>query len=133
MTVPATRSDSYRSRVAADAVGVIDHRIRVVVAVHTLEVRAALFVALSGESLVEIVGSGATSAELATFSRSLQPDVAVVEAGLSHLTASQLAGSTGLPSSRVLVVPNPRWPQDDAFPVVLETDDLAQLIVRHAQ
>ncbi|MGA7690270.1 MAG: hypothetical protein WCA29_13690 [Jiangellales bacterium] len=118
---------------AADAVGVIDHRIRVVVAVHTLEVRAALFVALSGESLVEIVGSGATSAELATFSRSLQPDVAVVEAGLSHLTASQLAGSTGLPSSRVLVVPNPRWPQDDAFPVVLETDDLAQLIVRHAQ
>ena len=53
--------------------------VRVVVAVASRELKAALFVALSADPEVEIVATASTMAELVTYSRAFRPDVAVVE------------------------------------------------------
>lgn len=56
---------------------------RVVVAVHTREVKTALFLALSGMDAVTIVATATSTAELVSYCRSFQPDVAIFEHGLA--------------------------------------------------
>jgi len=55
---------------------------RLVVAVHSREMKTALFLALSGVEVIEIVATANTTAELVTFWRAFRPDVAIVESGL---------------------------------------------------
>jgi DNA-binding NarL/FixJ family response regulator len=56
---------------------------RLLVAVHSRNVRKALFLALSGIEQVAIVGTATTTAELASLNRALAPGLVVVEVGLS--------------------------------------------------
>ena len=55
---------------------------RVVVAVHSREVKAGLFLALSGVDSLTIVASASSSAELVTYCRTFRPEIAIVERGL---------------------------------------------------
>jgi DNA-binding NarL/FixJ family response regulator len=54
----------------------------VVVAVHSREVKTALFVALNGVETVTIVAVAGSTAELVSYCQTFRPDVAIVEAGL---------------------------------------------------
>ena len=56
---------------------------RLLIAVHSRDVRRALFLALSGIERVAIVGTATTTAELLSLCRALDPGLVVVEAGLS--------------------------------------------------
>jgi len=55
---------------------------RLVVAVHSREVKTALFLALSGIEALEIVATATSTAELVSYCRAFRPDVAVVESDL---------------------------------------------------
>ena len=55
---------------------------RLVVAVHSREVKTALFLALDGLVSITIVATATSTAELVTYYRAFRPDVAVVESGL---------------------------------------------------
>ncbi len=55
---------------------------RLVVAVHSREVKTALFLALNGLMAITIVATATSTAELVTYYRAFRPDVAVVESGL---------------------------------------------------
>lgn len=54
----------------------------VIVAVHSREVKTALFVALNGVETVAIVAVAGSTAELVSYCQTFRPDVAIVEAGL---------------------------------------------------
>jgi DNA-binding NarL/FixJ family response regulator len=54
----------------------------VVVAVHSREVRAALFIALNAIPAVTIAATAASSSELTNYCHAFHPDIAIVEAGL---------------------------------------------------
>jgi DNA-binding NarL/FixJ family response regulator len=56
--------------------------LRLVVAVHTREVKTALFLALNGLMAITIVATATSTAELVSYCRAFRPDVAVVESGL---------------------------------------------------
>ena len=58
--------------------------VRVVVAVHSREVKASLFLALNGLDAVVIVGVASSTAELVSYCRALAPNVALIEGGLSR-------------------------------------------------
>ena len=58
------------------------HAMRLVVAVHSREVKTALFLALSGLDTVTIVATATSTAELVSYCRAFRPDVVVVERGL---------------------------------------------------
>ena len=55
---------------------------RLVVAVHSREVKTALFLALNGLISITIVATATSTAELVSYCRAFRPDVAVVESGL---------------------------------------------------
>ena len=55
---------------------------RLVVAVHSREVKTALFLALNGLDMVTIVATATSTAELVSYCRAFRPDVVVVERGL---------------------------------------------------
>ncbi len=55
---------------------------RLVVAVHSREVKTALFLALNGLDTVTIVATATSTAELVSYCRAFRPDVVVVERGL---------------------------------------------------
>ncbi len=54
-------------------------KIRLLLAIFTRELKTAFFLALSDKSNIQIKGTASNTAELLTFSRSLQPDVIVLE------------------------------------------------------
>ncbi len=56
--------------------------LRLVVAVHSREVKTALFLALNGLMSITIVATATSTAELVSYSRAFRPDVAIVESGL---------------------------------------------------
>jgi len=58
------------------------HTMRLVVAVHSREVKTALFLALNGLDTVTIVATATSTAELVSYCRAFRPDVVVVERGL---------------------------------------------------
>jgi DNA-binding NarL/FixJ family response regulator len=58
---------------------------RLVVAVHSREVKTALFLALNGLDTVTIVATATSTAELVSYCRAFRPDVVVVERGLPGL------------------------------------------------
>jgi DNA-binding NarL/FixJ family response regulator len=55
---------------------------RAVVAAKSREVKAALFVAMSGREDIEIVASATSAAETVTFCRAFRPDILILEAKL---------------------------------------------------
>lgn len=55
---------------------------RVVVAIHSREVKTGLFHALNGLDTVTIVATATSTAELESYCRSFRPDVIIVERGL---------------------------------------------------
>jgi chemotaxis response regulator CheB len=54
----------------------------VVVATHSREVRAALFIALNAIPAITIAATAASSSELTNYCHAFHPDVAIVEGGL---------------------------------------------------
>ena len=56
--------------------------LRLVVAVHSREVKTALFLSLNGIGAITIVATATSTGELVSYSRAFRPDVAVVESGL---------------------------------------------------
>jgi DNA-binding NarL/FixJ family response regulator len=54
----------------------------VVVATHSREVRAALFIALNTIPSITIAATAASSSELTNYCHAFHPDIAIVEAGL---------------------------------------------------
>lgn len=103
-------------------------RTRVVVGVHSVEVREAVFLALAGDDAVQLVGMSVTAAELATSCRALRPDIVVVQEGLSGRTVPELAAAADLPITRVLVIPRPDNPASPPGDVTRDLRDLASLI-----
>jgi DNA-binding NarL/FixJ family response regulator len=79
---------------------------RLLIAVHSRDVRRALFLALSGIEQVAIVGTATTTAELLSLCTALAPSAVVVEAGLPGEPLENLLGSIeGLRlDSRVLIL-----------------------------
>jgi DNA-binding NarL/FixJ family response regulator len=55
---------------------------RLVIAVHSREVKTALFLALNGIDSITIVATATSTAELVSYWRAFRPDVAIVENGL---------------------------------------------------
>ena len=55
---------------------------RLVVGIHSREVKTALFLALSALTGVTIVATATSTAELASYVRAFLPDVSVIEGGL---------------------------------------------------
>ncbi|MGI9665727.1 MAG: hypothetical protein ACR2N2_01325 [Acidimicrobiia bacterium] len=80
--------------------------IRVVVGIRSREVRTALFVALDSLQGMHVVGSATSAAETTTLCRTLKPDVAILEQGLSDWELDDLLDSVVEPigSGTVLVV-----------------------------
>jgi DNA-binding NarL/FixJ family response regulator len=56
--------------------------VEVVVATHSREVRAALFIALNTIPSITIAATAASSSELTNYCHAFHPDIAIVEAGL---------------------------------------------------
>jgi DNA-binding NarL/FixJ family response regulator len=79
---------------------------RLLIAVHSRDLRRALFLALNGIERVAIVGSATTTVELLSLWRALVPGVVVVEAGLPGQPLEDLMSSVeGLRlDCRVLIV-----------------------------
>ncbi|MGI9586086.1 MAG: hypothetical protein ACR2N7_10900, partial [Acidimicrobiia bacterium] len=77
---------------------------RLVVAVHSRDVKTALFLALNGVEFVDIVATATNAAELASYCRSFRPDVAIVETSLPGSPLrdglEQIEASTG----RILLI-----------------------------
>lgn len=72
------------------------------VGVGSRDVRSALFVALDALDGLRVVGSGTSAAEVITLCRTLQPEVVVVEDGLSDWALEDLLDA----------VVNPAWSGD---------------------
>jgi DNA-binding NarL/FixJ family response regulator len=60
----------------------LETSMRLLIAVHSRDVRRALFLGLNGIESVTIVGTATTAAELLSLCRALAPGVVIVEAGL---------------------------------------------------
>ena len=55
---------------------------RLVVAVHSREIKTALFLALNGLATITIVATATSTAELISYCRNFEPDIVIVERGL---------------------------------------------------
>lgn len=79
---------------------------RLVVAVHSREVKTALFLALNGINGITIVATATSTAELVSYCRAFRPDVVIVESGLPGRplgeTMPQLGDSMG--AGQILVI-----------------------------
>jgi len=77
-----------------------------VIAVHTKEVRTGLFLALNKHPSITIVASATTTAELVSYCRAFEPDVAIVENRLPGRTMHEsLSEATeASPNSRFLLI-----------------------------
>lgn len=65
-------------------------QISLLLAIFTRELKTAFFLALSDESNLQIIATASNTAELSTFSRSLQPNVIVLEWDLPGKPMSEL-------------------------------------------
>jgi hypothetical protein len=63
--------------------------VRAIVAVHSREVKTALFLALDGLHSATIVATATTTAELSSYCRTFRPDVAIIEHGLPGWTLGE--------------------------------------------
>lgn len=63
---------------------------RLVVGVHSREVKAALFLALNGLDDVTIVATAASTAELTSYCRTFEPDVVIFERALPGRPAAEI-------------------------------------------
>ena len=79
---------------------------RVIVGIGNREVRASLFLALDSIDGLRVVGSATSAAEVVTLCRTLHPDVAIIEDGLSDWVLSDLLDAIVLPllSGTVLLI-----------------------------
>ena len=82
---------------------------RVVVAVHSREVKTSLFLALNGVDEVSIVATANSTAELVSYGRALTPTFALVETGLPGRPLDEALAqlSEEAPECRVLLVKGP--------------------------
>ena len=80
--------------------------VRVVVAVHSREVKTSLFLALNGLDDVAIVATANSTAELVSYTRALTPTFALVEIGLPGRPIGEVIEKLheDAPGCRVLVV-----------------------------
>ena len=78
----------------------------VVVAAHSREVRTALFIALNAIPSITIAATATSSAELTSFCRAFQPEIAIVEGGLPGSPLSEfLSAFESLDApARILVI-----------------------------
>jgi hypothetical protein len=81
-------------------------QIHVILATHSREVQAALFHSLNTISMVTIVATGTSTAELVNYSHAFRPDVVIVESGLPGLPLRDVLIELGtlLPMPRVLLI-----------------------------
>ena len=95
--------------------------VRVIVGIGNREVRASMFLALDSIEALRVVGSATSAAEVITLFRTLHPDVAIVEEGLSDWALPDLLDAIVAPawSGIVLLVS-----QDDATDVVEKYDNV---------
>jgi DNA-binding NarL/FixJ family response regulator len=70
---------------------------RVIVGIGNRDVRAALFLALDSIESLRVVGSATSAAEIVTLCRTLHPDVAVLEQGLSDWPLAELLDAVVVP------------------------------------
>mgnify|MGYP001811717678 CR=1 FL=1 len=80
--------------------------VRVVVAVHSREVKTSLFLALNGIDDVAIVATANSTAELVSYTRALTPTFVLVETGLPGRPIGEVIEKLRevAPESRVMVV-----------------------------
>lgn len=80
--------------------------VRVVVAVHSREVKTSLFLALNGLDDVTIVATANSTAELVSYTRALTPTFALVETGLPGRPLGEVIEKLheDAPECRVMVV-----------------------------
>lgn len=79
---------------------------RLVLAVHSREVKAALFLALNGLDAVTIVATATSTAELTSYCRTLEPDVVIFERGLPGRPSAEILTDLGqsLPDCRIQLI-----------------------------
>jgi chemotaxis response regulator CheB len=65
-------------------------QMRVVVAVHSREVKTALFLALNAIPSIEIVATATSTAEVESYCRTFRPDIVIVESDLPGRPVSEL-------------------------------------------
>ncbi|MFC2153138.1 hypothetical protein ACFLQ7_00705 [Actinomycetota bacterium] len=95
--------------------------VRVIVGIGNREVRASMFLALDSIEALRIVGSATSAAEVVTLCRTLHPDVAIVEEGLSGWALPDLLAAIVAPAwSGTLLLLS----QDDVTEVVEEYDNV---------
>ena len=101
-----------------------EHPARIVIAVHTKEVRTGLFLALNGHPSISIVATATTTAELVSYCRAFEPDAAIVETHLPGRTMHEALreATNASPDSRFLLIddntavqPEVRPPQIEVF------------------
>ncbi len=80
--------------------------VRLVVAVHSREVKTALFLALNGFDDITIVATATSTAELTSYCRTFEPDVVIFERGLpGRPTAETLTDlRDSLPGCRIQMI-----------------------------
>lgn len=79
---------------------------RTVVAVHSREVKTAIFIALNAIPSVSIVATATSTSELIGYSHAFRPDVAIIEDGLSGKPLSDVLEEVerSMTNGRILVI-----------------------------
>ena len=109
---------------------------RLVVAVHTREVKAALFLALNGLDVVNIVATATSTAELRSYCRTFEPDVVIFERGLpGRPTAETLTDlRKSLPDCRIQMIDESGGGKNEqGVPEVEVFNDLDHLIAGYPE
>lgn len=104
--------------------------VRLLIAVHTREVKAGLFLSLNGHPSATIVATATTTAELVSYCRSFEPDVAIVEDRLPGrpMYETLLEAQDASPKSRFLLIEGTDLPTELRPPRVDIFTDLDQLV-----
>ncbi len=109
-------------------------RLRLLLAIHTRELKTALFLALSEQSALQIAASATNTAELLSYSRAFQPDVIILEWELPGRPAAGVLPTLtqSCSSAEILIIsrPSSRGQIRDLAPCTSVFDDPEELINR---
>jgi CheY-like chemotaxis protein len=109
-----------------------DTRLRLLLAIHTRELKTAFFLALSHQPSVHVVASATNTAELLTYGRTFQPDAIALEWEMpGRPVADVLPALTQVcPSAELLIIsrPSSRGQIRDVAPDVRVFDDPEELL-----
>ncbi len=107
-------------------------KLRLLLAIHTRELKTAFFLALSNRRAVQTVASATNTAELLSYSRTFQPDAIALEWEMPGRPMADVlpALTQACPSAELLIISRPSSHQQirDAEPSFSVFDDPEELI-----